>query len=226
MQTYITPLGFDTSHIVSLIVRHGIKNGDEILLLRSNGEDKRATNAVFEIKQILDKIDQTIIIKEIIVDHTQYRSMVLQFMELIIAASPPKRPSGTVHVNLSGGPREILVALVTASLALRERVLFCSGYSDVKREQMPIDLPFLQSFPDKMSISALKVIHENPGISFIDIAQQLQTSESTVSHTCARMENNHIIEIKSEGKSKFAHLSFTGEIILRKYLSTVDDYEY
>ena len=49
VKTYISPLGFETTHIISLIVKHGIEKHDRIILLRPEGSDNRAERAIEDI---------------------------------------------------------------------------------------------------------------------------------------------------------------------------------
>ncbi|MEA3324280.1 MAG: hypothetical protein U9Q37_03965 [Euryarchaeota archaeon] len=56
MKTHVSPLGFETTHIISLIVKHGMEKHDRIILLRPVASDTRADRAVEDITNLTARL--------------------------------------------------------------------------------------------------------------------------------------------------------------------------
>ncbi|MCK4811936.1 MAG: winged helix-turn-helix transcriptional regulator [Methanosarcinales archaeon] len=233
MKTYISPLGFETTHVISLIVKHGIEKGDRIILLRPIASDSRADRAVEDIKDLTGKVDRTITVDVVQIDHHDFSAMMLSLMDLIAsAAKPDVQPTtppttlpaapaplaparGKVIVNLSGGPREILIALTAASIALSELVYKTTNFSDIDRELREIELPHIARTPDEKVRQILGDILKNGPTALTAIAARLGVSESTISRSCAKLADMYMVEITPVGRSKQIALTLSGKVLLK-----------
>ena len=215
MKTYISPLGFETTHIISLIVAHGIEKGDRIILLRPNAPDSRADRAVEDIRDLTAKVDHTITVDVAKIDHHDFGVMILRFMDLISSATPPAAPTGKVIVNLSGGPREILVALTAASMALSDSIYKTTNFSDIDRELSEIELPHITRTLDKTAWQILDDILKHEPTTLTAVAGRIGASESTVSRQSAKLAGLRAVEITPAGRKKQIALTLSGRVLLR-----------
>jgi len=235
MKTYISPLGFETTHVISLIVAHGIKKGDRIIILRPIASDPRADRAVDDIKDLTGKVDRTITVDVVLIDHRDFSAMMLSLLDLIASAAQPDAPPtaqpaapsppvspvsptparGKVIVNLSGGPREILIALTAASIALSELVYKTTNFSDIDRELREIELPHIVRTPDVKVRQILGDILENGPTTLTAIASRLGISESTISRSCAKLADMQAVEITPDGRNKQITLTLSGKVLLK-----------
>lgn len=215
MQTFISPLGFDTSHILALTNRYGIKKEDQIYLLQSDNEEIRAKNAFEDIKNVISKLEKNIKIEKVILNHRDFQSMVFKIFDIINDSSKSGIHETPVIINLSGGPREILVALTTSANILSNKIAHCTQYSDIDRELREIKIPFAK----KQNEDSYKVINliqnNNNSVSLGEIALQLQFSESKVSRICARLNAEGYITTKKIGKTKMAEVTFSGKLAIK-----------
>ncbi|MEA1908782.1 MAG: CRISPR-associated CARF protein Csa3, partial [Euryarchaeota archaeon] len=210
MKTYISPLGFETTHVISLIVKHGIGKGDRIILLQPVASDPRADHAIDDIKDLTGKVDRTITVDVVPIDHHDFSAMMLRLMDLISSAAPsppassilPAPARGKVIVNLSGGPREILIALTAASIALSELVYKTTNFSDIDRELREIELPHIVRTPDAKVRQILGDILKNGPTTLTAITSRLGISESTISRSCAKLADMQAVEITPDGRNK------------------------
>ena len=220
MKTYISPLGFDTTHIISLIVKHGIEKHDRILLLRPIASDSRADRAVEDIRDLTTKIDSAISLDVVEVDHHDFGAMILSLMDLISSAAPPGMSGMTdmtdskIIVNLSGGPRDILVALTVASMALSDSIYKTTNWSDIDRELREIELPHIARTPDEKMRQILDDILKHAPTTLTAIAARLGISESTISRSCAKLADIHAIKITPIGRNKQITLTLSGSVLL------------
>ncbi len=215
MKTYISPLGFETTHIISLIVKHGIEKGDRIILLRPNASDARADRAVVDIKDLTTKVDRTITVDVAKIDHRDFGAMILRFMDLIASAAPPAVPAGKVIVNLSGGPREILIALTAASMALPDSIYKTTNWSDIDRELRAIELPYIARPLDRTAWQILDDVLNREHTTLTAVAGRIGMSESTVSRQSAKLAGLHAVEITPAGRKKQIALTLSGRVLLK-----------
>ena len=215
MKTYISPLGFETTHIISLIVKHGIEKGDRIILLRPKTSDSRADRAIDDIKDLTEKIDRTITVDVVEIDHHDFGAMMLNLIDLIASAAPPAVPAGKIIVNLSGGPREILVALTASSMALSELVYKTTNFSDIDRELREIELPHIARQLDKTAWQILRDLTEHEHTTLTEVAGRVCASDSKISRQSAKLAGLHAVEITPAGRSKQIAITLSGRVLLK-----------
>ncbi|WP_292410771.1 MULTISPECIES: CRISPR-associated CARF protein Csa3 [unclassified Methanoculleus] len=213
MKMYVSPLGFDTSHVLALIVKYRIEAEDGITLLMSNKVDERSESAFRSLTEMIRAIDSRITVKKIQLDHSDFPSMVLACIEAINGPLHD-RPGASIIVNLSGGPREILVALTIASVGSAPKIARVTSYSDVSRQHSEIDLPYLVPPLQDRELEVLQdIMHFGP-TSIAGISSRLQISESSISRYCARLLSNRLIDLTERGKSKLAKARPSAGVVL------------
>jgi len=218
MKTYISPLGFETTHVISLIVKHGIEKYDKIILLRPEASDTRADRAIKDVRDVVAKIDRTIVVEVVHVDHLDFGAMILQFVDLICEAAPPVMPEGKVIVNLSGGPREVLVALTIASLSLSELIYITTSFSDIDFELREIELPHIARNLDEKMWQILDDLIKHEPTTLADVATRLGVSGSTISRQSAKLAEMCAVKITPSGKSKLITITLSGRMLLKRLL--------
>ena len=157
MKTYISLSGFDTSQILSLIVKYGIEGNDRMVLIRPKDErDKRGETTTQAVRDLSRQIDSTIKVEIYRVDHQDFEAMVLSLIDLI------KSTEGEIIVNISGGPREIFLAFAIACLSQSQKIYKTTNYSDIDRTMTEVALPRIARRLDEKSNTILNDVHENP----------------------------------------------------------------
>ena len=209
MKTYISLSGFDTSQIVSLIVKYGIESGDRITLVRPEDEkDSRGESTVQAIKDLSRQIDSSIEVDIHRVDHRDFESMVISLIDLL------KNAEGQVMVNLSGGPREIFLAFVVACLSESQKIFKTTNFSGIDRTMNEITLPNITHILDERLKRVLKDVSENQPTTITEIAQRLKISESTVSRQIGELLGLKALDLTQKGKIKEVRITLTGKILL------------
>jgi len=209
MKTYISLSGFDTSQIISLMVKHGIEGDDKIILIRPEREtDGRGESTVQAVKDLSRQIDSSIKVETHRVDHQNFESMVLSLIDLI------KNAEGDIIANMSGGPREIFLAFAIACLSQSRRIRKAMNYSDVDRVMREIDLPKIVQGLDEKLKAVLEQVRVNQPTTITDIAERLEISESTASRQVGRLVELSALKVIPEGKKKLIQTTLTGEILL------------
>ena len=197
MKTYISLSGFDSSQIVSLIVKYGVEGKDCIILIRPEVElDTRGELTVQAIRDLSRQIDSSIDLQIHRVNHRDFEGMVVSLKALL------EKAEGQVIANLSGGPREIFLAFTIACLSSSGKIFKTTNYSDIDRSLHEVALPNITD------------VSMNQPTTITDIAKRLNVSESTVSRQVARLADLGALHLLQKGKTKEVRITLTGKILL------------
>jgi CRISPR-associated protein Csa3 len=209
MKTYISLLGFDTSQILSMMVKYGIQGDDSIILIRPEKEtDARGEGTVQAVRDLSRQIDSSIKVKIHRVDHQDFESMLLSLIDLI------KTSEGEILANISGGPREIFLAFTIACLTQSQRILKATSYSDIDRVMREIDLPKIIHSLEEKSKAVLIDVRDNQPTTITEMAERLDSSESTISRQVGRLVDLNALNVIPVGKKKQIQTTLTGKIFL------------
>ena len=209
MKTYLSLSGFDSSQIVSLIVKYGIEGGDRIVLIRPEVEpDTRGEMTIRAIRDLSRQIDSSINLEIYRVNHQDFEGMVLSLKDLL------EKAEGEVIANLSGGPREIFLAFTIACVSKPEKIQRTTNFSDIDRSLNEIRLPNIVAALDEKQIRILKDVSEFSPTTITDIAERLSLSESTISRQVARLADIQALEVLPRGKTKELRITLTGKLLL------------
>jgi CRISPR-associated protein Csa3 len=209
MKTYISLSGFDTSQIISMIVKYGIEGGDRIILIRPEVEtDDRGEKTVQAIRDLSRQIDSSIDLQIHRVNHKDFEGMVVSLKDLL------EKSEGKIIANLSGGPREIFLAFTIACLAEAGRISRTTNYSDIDRSLREIALPNITAILEDRQKSILKDISNSEPTTITDIAERLQISESTISRQVSRLADLGALSVQQKGKTKEVRITLAGKILL------------
>ncbi len=209
MKTYLSLSGFDSSQIVSLIVKYGIEGGDRIVLIRPEVEpDTRGESTIQAIRDLSRQIDSSINLEIHRVNHRDFEGMVLSLKDLL------EKAEGQVIVNLSGGPREIFLAFTIVCISKPETIHKTTNFSDIDRSLNEIRLPNVVATLEEKQIRILRDISEFSPATITDIAERLSLSESTISRQVARLADIQALEVFPRGKTKELRITLTGKLLL------------
>ncbi|MFW6196461.1 MAG: CRISPR-associated CARF protein Csa3 [Thermoplasmatota archaeon] len=209
MKTALTPLGFDTSQLISFITKDGISKGDHVMILRpkESPNEQRGDTAFNETKEILNKISEDIKIKKIVLNTKNFEETVLEISNLI------DQIEGEIVVNLSGGVRSIIVALTINSIFYHEKIDRVYNLEKIDRNMREIELPFISFELTDNEKKIFTTISKEGPLTYNELVDKLDLSKSTVSRLSKILEKKHIVTIEEKGKQKQVSLSLTGKLI-------------
>jgi CRISPR-associated protein Csa3 len=209
MKTYISLSGFDTSQIVSLIVKFGIEGGDRLILIRPEDDtDQRGESTVQAVRDLSRQINSSIELQVHRVDHRDFEGMVFSLKNLL------ENTESEIITNLSGGPREIFLAFTIACLSQSGKIFKATNFSDIERKLNEITLPNISSVLEEKQKRILKDILENQPTTITDIADRLSISESTISRQVARLAEIKALDLNQKGKTKEIRITLTGKLLV------------
>lgn len=210
MKTYISLSGFDTSQILSLIVKYGIESNDTIILIRPMHEtDNRGEATIQAIRDLSKQIDSSINVEIHRVDHHDFEGMVLSLANLL------KNTSGKIITNISGGSREIFLAFTIACLSQSHKIFKSTNFSDIDRVMNEVMLPNITAAMDEKMKIVLNDINENQPTSITEISYRLNISESTASRQINKLLERKAVDVIQKGKTKQIQMTLTGHLLLQ-----------
>jgi CRISPR-associated protein Csa3 len=120
-----------------------------------------------------------------------------------------------IIANTSGGSRDLFLAFSIACMTNLEKIIKITNYSDIDHELQEISLPYIVCRLDaKLVILLEDIVKHEPTIAS-EIAERLQTSESTVSRNLNTLKELRAINVNHQGKTKYISTTTTGKIFLK-----------
>lgn len=214
MQTFISPIGFNTTSVTRSLLDYGIDTGDTVQLIRpaTETDDNRAAEAVEDVKQLLQEIEPTISVSVETVPHDDFENAVMTCSDLLRTAS------GEVVVSLSGGARDVLLPLTVATMAHEAVVTTTLGYSDIDGQVRDLGLPSITTTPSEGAQTTLRAITDaNSSVTLPELANDLEAVKSTITRHVAALEEAGYITAWTENRTKHVAITLSG----RLYLSTI-----
>ncbi|MGB9929168.1 MAG: CRISPR-associated CARF protein Csa3 [Methanosarcina sp.] len=210
MKTYISLIGFETSQFFSLVIKYGIEKNDRIILIRPQKEtDERGLKSVREVEDLAKRIDESIKVEVYRVNHLDFNDMLLSIIDLF------ENIETEIITNISGGPRDILIAFLIACLTQAGKINKVTNRSDIDHELREIELPHIVNTLDEKLILLLEdIIKHEPTIAS-EIAERLQISESTISRNLNKLKELKVINVDNQGKTKCISTTITGKVYLK-----------
>ncbi len=207
-KTLITPLGFETTPVISFIGKEGIGKGDKLIVVRpeERPEEKRGERAFNQLKETVENFSTDIEIEKVVLDTQNFTDMILEISNMF------KKIEGELVVNLSGGIRTILVALTACTVFFHSRIQRTYNYEMIEREMKPIELPYVFfDLTDNEEKLLRKVVREGHS-TYNEIEESLDISKSTISRLSNLLQDRQLLEIKEHNKQTVLTPTLTGHL--------------
>ncbi|MEM1546995.1 MAG: CRISPR-associated CARF protein Csa3 [Candidatus Methanomethylicia archaeon] len=191
----ITTLGFEEKFTVRSITRHGLDRGDKIVLITGPRVEK-SEKAVSFIKDFISKYylsEVSVSVKDIPI-HDIYET-ISRIKQILIEET---RGFDKVIVNLSGGMRIIIIAVILALtlLDIQDLMLEVETEDSSLLITIPRDLLYLPKV-EGGKLDVLKVItRKSKPVSVYEIAETLGRDESTVRRHLQKLRRLKLIEVE------------------------------
>jgi CRISPR-associated protein Csa3 len=214
MRTYVSTLGFHETRVTRPILKHGIDEGDEVVIVRpaQSGADERAEEALNGVETFLNEIEPHISFTCEEIPYGEFDDALLACSDILRAAV------GTVIVNFGGGARDVLLPLATATLAHRGMVESVLFFSDLDHSVHEWTLPNLTANPPAKTIETLQILATVEGpVSISELTRESRVAKSTVGRHVSQLAEVGAVRTKTAGKTKQVELTLTGDLLLRRH---------
>jgi CRISPR-associated protein Csa3 len=207
MTTFVSTLGFNTSHLYSRIVDEDVSSGDHLVLVRPDDDDRRGEDAVQDIKGMLDKLEEEVTTEVLEFDPNDFEATARRLVERL------DEIEDDVVVNLAGGDRALIIPLTLAVMSTRAEVASTHVRSDVTRESQNVNLPTLHPPLDESGCEVLKYVLENGPVSNTRIAAATGISDSTVSRRVEKLEEMGYVKVEDGKGSNSVRPTFSATLV-------------
>jgi len=197
--------------IASAIIKHGLSEGDRILLLAPEGKDERSKKAVEDVKRFISEFASKVEVSEVSVPiHNPVEG--ISALAKLMAKEVAQRRSLTV--NLSGGMKALVIEAVLALTLIRAENLLVELKTEDKVDlQIPKVWGILREISpgEKRALSAMS---KQTSLSLSDLAKALKVSVPTAHRLSKGLEKTGAITSKKIGKERIMELTPMGRIVL------------
>ena len=213
MQTYIAPIGYDSTRVTRPVLSHGLDTNDVVVLLRpdTKADDSRATEAISDVERMLEEIEPDVTTS---IEHISFEDLstaTLECSDLIRAAE------GEIVTILGGGARDVLLPFMIATLVHTPQIDGSLAYSDIDGKVREWTLPVLTANVTAKIRETLSAIEKaGDQISIPELTEQTGLSKSTVTRHVQRLDKSEAVSTWTDGKTKYVQISLTGRLLLRE----------
>lgn len=205
--TLIATLGFDEKFCYRAILRHGIKEGDEIILMTAEIVEKVEKAYEWIKKLIQSSYSDKVVVQLIEVDVKSPVDAIKKVAEII------EKAEGKIIVNLSGGMRALVIIALLACI-MNPKVNIEIETEDFS-SLLEIPNSLLSLVKSKLSDSNMEIILAiRDGLRTVhEIAKSVRKDESTVRRQIQELEKMGLIAVEKR-KPLVVNLTKLAELFL------------
>lgn len=219
MRTYVSTLGFHSTRVTRPALRHGVSEGDVVVLLRPANDDSgnRAEEEITDIRRTLGEVSPGIDVMVERVEHDDFDTTVRQCLSVLEAAE------GDVIAGFGGGPREIFLPFTIAVLVVRDELDRVFQYNDIDGSVRELTLPDFVTPLSDPSLETLDLVSEHDGETTLpELADVSDRSKSTIGRHLDELESADAISSAMDGKTRVVSPTLGGELRLYRRRMNID----
>ncbi len=195
MKSFFYTLGWSTTYILSLIIRHGISTNDEIILILPKVRDEQAEKAILDVKSIASQLG-TLSVKELTLDIKDIPRSVMMMIEEL-----NRRKDKVCIVNLSGGMRILVIITYLACILSKNDNIIVE--IETEDRELVTQLPLLKfKFEEFIPAMALEILRKSIEIGDSKgLREYFNLPPSTFHNYLILLEKAKLINRERKGKS-------------------------
>lgn len=220
MQTFVATIGYDSTRVTRPVLRHGLREGDEIRLVQPSGHDEnsRAEEAISDVKQIVTELQPDVTITSVKIPHNDFYTALTRCSSLL------REPSTEVIVVLGGGARDIYLPLSLATLFHIKDIDTVLQFSDINGSVNELEIPNLfLSLSDNEFWILHKLSEYDDGVSMSNLSIDTNFSKSTVSRCISCLEDEELVRTEFHGKNKIINITEQGDLFINLFNSNEEN---
>ena len=189
-KNFVFNMGYDTSHITSVLASEGLEEGSEVVLVTPQERNDRQENSINDIRNYLNSLDFKASL-EIFPAGKSFQDDVENFSSLFSNLE-------NVVLSLSGGPRDFLIPMTVAALAEGDNIDKTCFRSDIDSSLKDLELPHFKIELKGSERKVLEAVTDSPK-DIADIVSATGLSESTVYRKISELKERGLLEENSDG---------------------------
>lgn len=212
MQTYVSPIGYDSRRVTMPVINRGLSDEDELVLLRPGEESdtERASQTITDVEQFLQQVEPecTVTVERVVTE--SFKETVRSCCRILGSVDGDR----DLVVSLGGGARDVLLPLTIATFVYAPRVETTLFFSDLDNSVQEWEFPnLLARIPDRTLDTFDAIVETGEWVTLTTIAESTGQSKSTVIRHVQDLEDAGIVESDTSEKAKRVRVAFTGELL-------------
>ena len=209
MRTYVSTLGFHEPRVTRPVLRHGLDDEDEVVLLRpaEESDDERGTRALDHVRNVLGEVapGASIAVERV---SPEFEAAVRQCCAVLADAE------GDLVVNFGGGAREVFLPFTVATVLYTPRIDITFQYTDIDEKVTEIPLPNVAAQVPETVWPTFELLAAAGGSATIpELTERSEHSKSTVTRHVDQLEAQMVVETKKESKTRHVELTISGQLL-------------
>jgi CRISPR-associated protein Csa3 len=211
-KSFIITLGWTESPALTSLTKHGLAEGDTIILLTPDWRDEGVMATISNLKAIVGNISQKIVLEELPVPIARFEEAV----GVILKRLSKERAEGRkLIVNLSGGMRILIIEALIAVMTSGVKDTIIEVQSEDKR--MTVEIPYLWEYTPSLShpqMTILKALINKPS-SVSELAKIHGLPLSTTYRLILKLEGTGLIITEKVGRERVSRPTLRGKLVAR-----------
>lgn len=200
---FIFTLGFDEKFAIRSIMRNSLASKDEVYAILSEGGDLRAEKAFDNLKAFINKAFDDIKVERILIPTDSFGHMVNKLRAFLRELGIDEK-----LLNLSGGQRILVVALLVAASSLDLDMDVEIETEDSKSVHMfPLSLMRVQNL-DQLDLNILELLSKN-NFSIGKLSTITKTSRATIWRRLEKMAALNLVNKSGRGMYSLSELGLS-----------------
>jgi CRISPR locus-related DNA-binding protein len=191
---FVFNMGYDISHVISVLSKEGVDNGSKVVLITPESTDERQENSIKDIQNHLEDLDfdvnlEVLRIEDGISDGLNRIGGAFSDLQNLV-------------VSLSGGPRDNLIPLILVSVFSSQDIGKIYFRSDINSELKEIELPKSKLDLKKSEKKVLESCRDNYR-SVSELVTETDLSESTVYRKTSKLDDQGLLVKKDSEVNRY-----------------------
>lgn len=204
MKTFVFNMGFDPSHVFSVVTSEGLEDGSQVVLITPEELEQRQKNAISEIGNYVKSLDVDCEVLTTEDFEGGFRTD-SSIGEKLVSIQHLLSRFENVVLSLSGGPRDFLIPLTLAA-SLTGGLNKTYFRSDITGELEEVELPNLPVSITPAGVELLKILKDRK-MTAEKIAEEAGKSKSTIYEKMKEMEEKGLVTSEGRPAEYSANLS-------------------
>lgn len=184
-------MGYDTSHITSVIAKEGLEDGSTIILIAPERSNERQKNALDDVRNHLESLSIDI--------EMQVPRATKNIYENLKSIGTLLDERSNIVLSLSGGPRDTLIPLTLAATFKPQNIQTTYFRSDIDSELKKIEIPTSKTDLSEANKKILDKCSKQPN-NVQELVRNTEFSESTVYRNKNELIERGLLETQNESK--------------------------
>ncbi|MEM2996210.1 MAG: CRISPR-associated CARF protein Csa3 [Candidatus Bathyarchaeia archaeon] len=209
-KSFLITLGWTEGPALTALTKHGLAEGDRIILLVPEFRDEGALSAISNLRAIVNKISDKIEVEELQIPLSRFEEAVATILRRLGKDVAKGR---RLIVNLSGGMRILIVEALIATMLLGAEDVHLEIQSEDRK--ITINIPCLWEYTSPLSRPQKEILNNlvKRHMAISELAEISGLPISTTYRLVMELERGGLVKTEKVGRERVARPTMKGRLI-------------